>query len=189
MAAIMRFAMFLSLLIAEVGALNKSDTSSLSTSKKLSVEGNQSITYRDQEVKHYTANHELKPTDMTFTDETYNDANNASTVTPSGDNVTTSAPSRSYCSTLHISSSIFVGVVGLLGIVGNSVSIRILVQIKTSLSTSLLLSALGVEDCLFLVTMVTLYPVYQLLVTWRVQYKVLLYIARYLIISILDFPL
>ena len=173
MAAIMRFAMFLSLLIAEVGALNKSDTLSLSTSEKLSVEGNQSITYR-----------ELQPTEMTFTAETYNDANNDSTDTPSGDNVTTSAPSRSYCSTLHISSSIFVGVVGLLGIVGNCVSIRILVQIKTSLSTSLLLSALGVEDCLFLVTMVTLYPVYQLLVTWRVQYKVLLYMIRYLTASL-----
>ena len=87
--------------------------------------------------------------------------------------------SGSYCSTLHISTSIFVGVVGMLGIVGNCVSIRILAQIKTSLSTSLLLSALAVEDCLFLVTMATVTPCYTFLVTMRVQYKLLVYVVRY----------
>ena len=189
----MRFAILLSVLmmcevITEVDAMNKSAIEASNTSQELPITNNMSLANRALEVKDKIINDdpevnvtEVMETSLIKPTTESNTGTNNSDTKPCGFSPNSSASflsSGGYCRTLHISTSIFVGVVGLLGIVGNCVSIRILVQIKTSLSTIMLLSALAVEDCLLLITMVIVTPCYTLLVTTRVQHKILVYVVR-----------
>ena len=63
------------------------------------------------------------------------------------------------CYQIEIFVHCFVGVFAIFGIIGNSLSIRILQRIKTNASSSLLLSALAFWDSAFLVSIIVMKPV------------------------------
>ena len=67
------------------------------------------------------------------------------------------------CHELEIFENCFVGVFAISGIIGNSLSIRILQRIKTNISSSLLLSVLAFWDSAFLVCIIVMKPLISIL--------------------------
>ena len=63
------------------------------------------------------------------------------------------------CYELDIFINSYVGILGTIGVIGNTISIRILQGIKTNISSSLLLSALAFWDSAFIMIMIVMRPV------------------------------
>ena len=101
---------------------------------------------------------ELQPrTDLT--DEKNEDTNEVTTVKSTEHLITDSKG----CHELEIFENCFVGVFAISGIIGNSLSIRILQRIKTNISSSLLLSVLAFWDSAFLVCIIVMKPLISIL--------------------------